>query len=170
MNLMQSEYLLFSRIMKSIQLKRTNSDDPDFKTLVAELNHDLRVRNGEIMEIYEPFNIIEENNTVVLAYLNDEPAGCGCFKKYDNSSIEVKRMFVRIKARGNGISKMILAELEKWAKELGFAASVLETGGRQAEALSLYPKAGYRLIPNYGQYVGLADSVCFKKELISDGF
>jgi putative acetyltransferase len=158
---------IFLRIMKSIQLKRTNSDDPDFKTLVAELNHELRVRNGEIMEIYEQFNIIEENNTVVIAYLNNELAGCGCFKKYDNISIEVKRMFVRPNSRGNGISKMILVELESWAKELGFAVSVLETGARQAEALSLYPKAGYQLIPNYGQYAGLADSVCFKKEIIT---
>lgn len=151
--------------MSIIELQRTNSDHPDFKTLVAELNHDLRVRNGEMMDIYDHYNIIDQNNTVIIAYLHNAPAGCGCFKPYDPSTIEVKRMFVRPEARGTGISKIILNALENWARELGFSAVVLETGGKQTEALGLYPSAGYQLIPNYEPYADLPDSICFKKAL-----
>jgi putative acetyltransferase len=133
--------------------------------LVTQLDTDLRIRNGDMMDIYDKHNVIEYNETVVIAYLNDEPAGCGCFKLFDSEAVEVKRMFVRLKARGNGISKLILSELENWARQLGFESTVLETGGKQAEALSLYPKMGYTSIPKYGPYVDLPDSICFKKML-----
>jgi putative acetyltransferase len=151
--------------MKNISLVRTNSDDPDFRKLVNELDADLRHRNGDMMDIYDQHNIIEHNNTVVIAYLNNEPSGCGCFKPYDAESVEIKRMFVRSVARGNGISKLVLTELETWARDLGFTYTVLETGSLQTEALALYNKAGYLPIPQYGPYVGLPDSVCFKKQL-----
>ncbi|WP_413666854.1 GNAT family N-acetyltransferase [Mucilaginibacter sp. Mucisp86] len=151
--------------MKTAILKRTNSDNPDFRLLITELDADLRLRNGEMMDFYDHHNVIEKNNTVVLAYIDDKPAGCGCFKPFDAQSIEVKRMFVRPDARGNGISKMVLTELETWARELGFKSVVLESAGKQVEAHSLYLKSGYERIPNYGQYEGLPYSFCFKKTL-----
>lgn len=151
--------------MKTISLIRTNSDHAHFRKLVGELDADLRARNGDMMDIYDQHNIIEHNDTVVIAYLDDEPAGCGCFKLYDAESVEIKRMFVRSAARGYGISKQVLTELENWARELGFSSAVLETGSLQVEALALYNKAGYQSIPQYGVYVGLPDSVCFKKSL-----
>ncbi|SEO31177.1 Acetyltransferase (GNAT) family protein [Mucilaginibacter gossypiicola] len=151
--------------MKTTILKRTNSDNPDFRLLITELDADLRLRNGEMMDFYDHHNIIEKNNTVVLAYIDDKPAGCGCFKPFDAESIEVKRMFVRPDARGNGISKTVLAELETWAREQGFKFAVLESASKQVEAHSLYLKSGYERILNYGQYEGLPYSFCFKKPL-----
>lgn len=151
--------------MKTATLKRTNSDNPDFRLLITELDADLRLRNGEMMDFYDHHNVIEKNNTVVLAYIDDKPAGCGCFKPFDAESIEVKRMFVRPDARGNGISKMVLNELETWAREMRFKFAVLESASKQLEAHSLYQKSGYERIPNYGQYEGLPYSFCFKKTL-----
>jgi putative acetyltransferase len=151
--------------MMNVSLIRTNSDNPDFRTLIRELDANLRDRNGDLMDIYDQHNIIEHNTTVVIAYLNNEPAGCGCFKLYDDETVEIKRMFVREKARGNGVSKLILTELEEWARSLNFAHAVLETGAKQSEALSLYPRMGYTPTPSYGQYVNLPDSYCFKKTL-----
>ena len=151
--------------MNPIHLIRTNSDNTDFRTLVSELDADLRRRNGEMMDIYDQHNIIEKIDTVVIAYLDNKPTGCGCFKLYDTEAVEIKRMFVRPEARGNKISKMILNELEDWARSLGFKHTVLETGAKQVEALGLYPKAGYKPIPKYGPYVDLPDSICFKKAL-----
>jgi putative acetyltransferase len=104
-------------------------------------------------------------DTVVVDFLNNEPTGCACFKRFDNENAEVKRMFVRKHARGNGISSAILIELEKWALEKGFKCTILETGSRQTEALSLYSKAGYQVIPNYGPYRLLRGSICFRKQL-----
>lgn len=61
-------------------------------------------------------------------------------------------MYVTDEQRGKGIGAAILAELEKWAGELQVGTIVLETGTSQPEAIHLYGKMGYALIPNYGQY------------------
>ena len=151
--------------MDSTTLKRTTSDNPDFRLLVKELDEDLRIRNGDMMDIYDKHNIIDKIDTVVLAYINGVPAACGCFKPFDNEAVEIKRMFVRKTARGRGLSLIILTELEVWAKAAGFNFTVLETGSKQTEALGLYPRAGYILIANYGPYVNLEHSICFKKTL-----
>ncbi|MCC8409178.1 GNAT family N-acetyltransferase [Mucilaginibacter sp. UR6-1] len=151
--------------MDTVILKRTNSLDTDFQTLIAELDQDLRERNGSVMDIYDQHNVIEYVDTVVIAYINERPAGCGCFKNYDALTVEMKRMFVRPEARGNGISRKVLTELETWAAELGFSYTVLETGSKQTEALALYKKSGYTNIAPYGPYVDLPDSICFRKDL-----
>ena len=151
--------------MGTVTIKRTNSSDADFRSLINQLDADLRERNGDIMDIYDGHNIIEQIDTVVIAYLDNQPAGCGCFKNYDNDSVEIKRMFVRHEARGNGISLTVLNELEVWAQSLGFGHTVLETGNKQTEALGLYKRAGYLNIPTYPPYVGLPDSICFRKSL-----
>ena len=74
-------------------------------------------------------------------------------------------MFVLPEQRGKGIAGEILAELEKWAGELNFKKCILETGKRQPEAIRLYSKSGYNVIPNYGQYENVSNSVCFEKEI-----
>lgn len=151
--------------MSTVTIKRTDSSDAGFRSLINQLNADLRERNGNIMDIYDGHNLIGQIDTVVVACLDNQPVGCGCFKHYDDDSVEIKRMFVRPDARGNGISRMILNELEAWAKSLGFSYTVLETGGKQSEALGLYKRAGYINIPTYPPYVDLPDSICFKKSL-----
>ena len=60
---------------------------------------------------------------------------------------------------------MVLKELEKWAAELGFRECILETGNRQTEAVSFYHKSGYSVIPNFGPYIGVDNSICFSKML-----
>ena len=101
----------------------------------------------------------------MLAFENDQAVGCGAIKAFDDTSMEIKRMFTLQPYRGKGVASTVLLELEKWAKELQSAACLLETGKRQPEAIALYQKAGYRQIPNYGQYAGIENSVCFKKLL-----
>lgn len=79
--------------------------------------------------------------------------------------MEVKRMFTLPEYRGNGFAVIILEELEKWAKESEYEKTVLETGKLQLEAVALYKKCGYEIIPNYGQYIGVENSICFEKSL-----
>ena len=62
-----------------------------------------------------------------------------------------------------GTTREILSELEKWTKELSYEKCVLETGKRQPEAIQLYTKSDYKMSPNYGQYVGIENSICFEK-------
>ncbi len=75
-------------------------------------------------------------------------------------------MFVLPEYRGHGIGLNILKELELWAAEECYAACILETGKKQPEAIYLYQKAGYSIIPNYGQYENVENSVCMMKHLL----
>lgn len=150
-----------------LRIKRTDSGDKDFHLLVDKLNKYLQVQYGTLQDFYSQFNKIDNIPNVVLVYAGDVPAGCGCFKKFDTASAEVKRMFVADKYRGKGIGASILTELEKWAVELGYTSMVLEHGNKQPEASELYQKLGYSVTPNYGQYIGMEEtSICRKKELV----
>jgi GNAT superfamily N-acetyltransferase len=144
---------------------RTNSDNPDFLELVALLDADLQIRDGAEHSFYAQFNKIDKIRYIVVAYENGKAVGCGAFKKHSASAAEIKRMFVRPDNRGRGIAGQILTELEDWAKELNFSECILETGKKQPEAVKLYQKSGYKIIPNYGQYVGVENSVCMKKPI-----
>ncbi|MFN8243501.1 MAG: GNAT family N-acetyltransferase [Ferruginibacter sp.] len=146
-------------------LIRTNSSNTDFRELVTLLDQDLAIRDGEEHGFYARFNSIAHLDQVVVMYENDYPVGCGAFKPYESGTAEIKRMYVRPAFRGKGYASSVLQELEKWAAELGYRACVLETGKKQPEAIRLYQKAGFALIPNYGQYAGVENSVCMRKEV-----
>lgn len=152
--------------MHPLLLKRTNSDDPDFIALVRHLDAELAVRDGDEHAFYHQFNKIANLKNVVVAYRGEQAVGCGAIKSLEENVMEVKRMFVPLELRGQGIASQVLSELERWAAELGAQACCLETGLRQPEAIALYTKNGYERIPNYGQYAGVENSVCFRKNLI----
>jgi GNAT superfamily N-acetyltransferase len=108
---------------------------------------------------------VDKIGHVVVAYLEGKPVGCGAFKEYSNDAVEIKRMYVLPEMRGRGIASQVLAELESWAAELHYNNCVLETGKKQPEAIRLYQKSSYNIIPNYGQYEGIENSVCMKKSI-----
>ena len=145
---------------------RTSSDNPDFQTLVALLDADLKIRDGEEHAFYAQFNKTVNLNHVIVCYVDDKPIGCGAFRKYDEQKAEIKRMFVQPDYRGHGIGLNIVKELELWAQELNYTACVLETGKKQPEAIRLYKKAGYTIIKSYGQYKNVENSVCMMKSIL----
>lgn len=146
-------------------LLRTESDHPDFVQLVKQLDATLAIIDGEDHAFYHQFNKIDKIKHAVVAYQEGLPVACGAIKPYTADTMEVKRMFTAIEHRGKGIAGTVLSELENWAHELGYQKCVLETGIRQPDAIALYKKKGYASIPNYGQYVGIENSVCFEKIL-----
>jgi putative acetyltransferase len=148
-----------------IRLQRTNSENTDFQKLVRELDADLRIRDGEDHAFFAQFNKIDLIKHVIVAYENEAPVGCGAIKEYATDIMEVKRMYVLPETRGKGIATLVLEELEKWAGELGYKKCILETGEKQPEAIRLYHKNNYLVIPNYGQYANVTTSVCFEKGL-----
>jgi len=149
-----------------IILKRTDSSDEQFISLVRKLDADLAIRDGEDHSFYSQFNKIDKIRHTIVAFENGEPMGCGAIKEFDPDAMEVKRMYTAPEGRGKGIASSVLRELEKWALEMSYKKCVLETGKRQPEAISFYKKNGYTVIPNYGQYIGIENSVCFEKRLI----
>ncbi|WP_084203412.1 GNAT family N-acetyltransferase [Psychroserpens damuponensis] len=148
-----------------IKIIRTNSKNKDFSSLVKDLDAYLKMTDGDEHDFYNQFNNIDVLNHVVLMYVDNKPAGCGAFKAFNNTSVEIKRMYVTPAMRGTGIASEILRALEFWAQELNFKSCVLETGIRQKAAVAFYKKSNYEIIPNYGQYIDMDNSLCFKKDI-----
>ncbi len=149
-----------------LKLLRTDSSHPDFVNLVHKLDAFLAIYNGDLNDFYHQFNNIDQLKYVVLAYADDLPVACGAVKKLDEATVEVKRMFTDETARGKGAATTILKELEQWSAEMGYKKSMLETGKSLHEANRLYLKSGYKVIPNYGQYIDAVDSICYEKALV----
>ena len=149
-----------------IQIIRTDSENPDFIELVKYLDADLAKRDGDEYSFYAQFNKINKIKNAVVAYEDGIPLGCGAIKEFEPGTMEIKRMYVVPDRRGKGIATKVLVELENWASELKYAKCILETGKKQPEAIQLYKKNGYKVIPNYGQYAEVENSVCFEKEIV----
>lgn len=143
-------------------LKRTTSDDPDFRGLAARLTVFLAELNGEANDFYIQHNKSDGIPTVVVAYIDAQPVGCGAFRTVNDDVVEIKRMFVDPTLRGKGVGASILSELEVWASEMGATRAILETSRRLEPAVRLYQRS-YDRIDNYEPYVGIEDSVCFEK-------
>lgn len=148
-----------------IEIVRTDASNPDFLKLVRSLDIELQLRDGAEHEFFAQFNGLEGVKYAVVAYQDGKAVGCGAIKAYDDQTMEIKRMFVDDHARGKGIASLILQALEAWTKELHFEKCILETGVKMPEAIALYTKNNYELIPNFGQYAGVDNSVCFLKKI-----
>ena len=148
-----------------LTLIRTNSENKNFQNLVLELDKDLAKKNGDTNDFFAQYNKTDLIKNVVVALNYYLPVGCGAMKEFDNSTMEIKRMYVTIEMRGKGVAVAVLNDLESWAKELGYKKCVLETGDKMLEAIGLYKKSGYKIIKNYGQYENIESSICFEKEL-----
>jgi len=150
-----------------IKLIRTGSSDPDFLKLNKLLDAELAIRDGSEHTFYAKYNKPDGLDHIVLVYHGEMAVGCGALKRYDFERMEVKRMYVIEEYRKKGIARLIIKSLENWSDELGYKKCILETGLKQHEAISLYLKCGYKRIPNYGQYTGVENSICFEKEVNS---
>lgn len=153
--------------MNTLELRRTTSENEEFLALIELLDAELSFRDGDEHEFFAQFNKPAGLAGVVVAYDAGMPVGCGAFKKYSYETAEIKRMFVRLENRGQRIGTAVLSELEMWAAELGFRECILETGFNHPEAISLYKREGYEIIPNYDQYADVKSSVCMRKRLDS---
>lgn len=149
-----------------ITIKRTDSENVDFKKLVNELDLDLGIYYKEEQSFYNKLNNIEKIKFVIVAYdENEKPIGCGGIKEFSNTEVEIKRMYVPPTYRGKGIATIVLNELENWSYELNFKKCILETLKEKPYAIAFYKKNGYNTIPNFGEYIKAENSVCFEKEL-----
>jgi len=147
-------------------LKRTTSDNADFICLVQLLDAYLSVVDGDEHAFYAQYNKTDSLKHVVVCYAENKAVGCGAIREYTTDAVEIKRMFVLPESRGKGIAGAVLRELETWAAELHFTTAILETNKKQTDAIHLYYKSGYSLIPNYGQYENIEDSVCMQKVIL----
>jgi len=146
------------------QIVRTNSNNEDFRGLVQLLDVYLAEKDGDEHSFYHQYNQVDMIKWVVVVYDNKIPIGCGAIKEFSTTKVEVKRMYTVPEYRGKRVATTILKELEGWAMELGYNTIILETGKRQTEAVELYKRREYIITPNYGQYIGKENSICFEKK------
>jgi DNA-binding MarR family transcriptional regulator/GNAT superfamily N-acetyltransferase len=88
-------------------------------------------------------DLVEPRGLLLLAHLRDEPIGCGALKLHGHEPVEIKRMWVAPSARGLGLGRRLLIELERHARDRGASVAHLETNRALAEAIALYRSAGY---------------------------
>ncbi len=150
----------------NFEVMRTDAADKDFRELVVLLDKELGENYSDAFDFYKQYNLIDNIKNVVVVYHFGKSVGCGAIKKYEeDTAMEIKRMFTRIECRGKGVANIVLNELEKWALALRHEKCILETGIKQHAAIALYRKKGYSVIPNYGQYAGVSNSICFLKTI-----
>ena len=148
-----------------ITITRTTSDNQDFEKLVLQLDAYLAILDGDDHAFYSQFNKSSLLKNTLIAYENEIPIAIGAYKEYDSETVEIKRMYTLPEHRGKGIASKILDELELWAKEENYKKAILETGFMQKDAIYLYQKLGYKIIENFGQYQGIENSICMKKNI-----
>ncbi|WET48705.1 GNAT family N-acetyltransferase [Chryseobacterium indologenes] len=146
-------------------IHRTDSKSIDFQTLIKYLDSTLAEHNGDDDAFFAQFNTIDMIKNCIVAYIDEVPAACGAFKEFSKDTVEIKRMYTHPEFRKRGLGSTMVKELESWAKELGYQKAVLETSKDLTNAISVYEKNGFQRIDNYGQYIGIDNSVCFEKEL-----
>ena len=155
-----------------MRLERTTGTDP--RSIALRATMDL-----EIDELYTDWTAAlapetaeamwalvathDEELDVVLA-LDDAPIGHAALRPFEDA-LEVKKVYVLPEARGRGISKLLMAELEAIARERGVGRLVLETGPLQPEAVGLYESLGYQAIEPYGGFEIMPGVRCFEKRL-----
>ncbi|MBO2452358.1 GNAT family N-acetyltransferase [Actinomadura barringtoniae] len=147
-------------------------DDPVAKRLVAQVQQEYVARYGSEDETpTDPADFTAPLGHFVVGWLDGEPVACGGWRGHDgepnflDGDAELKRMYVAERARGRGLARALLADLERSALERGRRRMVLETGINQPEAIALYTSSGYLAIPKFGFYSGSETSRCYGKDL-----
>ena len=151
-----------------VEIRREDIGSPVAAALILALNEELAGRYPEEGATHfrlDAEEVAAGRGAFLVARKRGEPLGCGAVRRIDEHTAEIKRMYVNPSARGQGIGRLLLKELEGEGRRLGARRIVLETGERLAEALAIYSRAGFSRIPAFGEYVGSPLSVCMGKEL-----
>ncbi len=158
-----------------LEIRRTPYDEPVARALVDAALADLVMRYGGSGDDnpmadgeFDP-----PDGGFLVAFLDGEPVACGGWRTLTITSdsgmpevvAEIKRMYAVPAARGSGVAAALLRAIEESAREAGRHRIVLETGGRNPEAIAFYAKQGYRRITNYGYYREYPDCVSFGLDL-----
>jgi len=156
--------------MMPLTIRPISPYNPIAQTLIAELTAEMRALYNDEEDgagRFNPADVDVPRAVFLVAFADEMPIGCGALRPVDTQTAEVKRMYVRPLARGQGLSRRLLDALEQCGRDFDYQRIILETGHPQASAVSLYKTSGYDVIANYAPYVGDPDSICFEKILSS---
>jgi DNA-binding MarR family transcriptional regulator/ribosomal protein S18 acetylase RimI-like enzyme len=137
-----------------VEIKPLDPTHPDARLCIAAYFAELDRRSDTGFDpsagiSAEPHELTPPAGAMLVAYLRSEPVGCGAVKHHGAAPSEIKRMWVAEHARGLGIAKRLLAELEALAIRSGARAARLETNRALTEAIAMYRAAGYVEVPAF---------------------
>ncbi|MCW2541821.1 MAG: GCN5-related N-acetyltransferase [Frankiales bacterium] len=161
--------------MPEIKIQTVRYDHDDAQRLTADVQREyVRRYGGPDESPMDPAEFAEPAGTFLLAYDGAEPVGMGGWRRHGDERVdtawagpaaEIKRMYVAPQARGRGVARALLAELETTARAAGMDWLILETGDQQPEAIQLYESSGYREIPAFGHYANEPGAIHLGKPL-----
>lgn len=145
----------------------TDGNDPDFARFSEKLEEYFNelVGGEQNRKSFIPYNSLSSIHDVLIAYDNGKAVGCASFKKYNDTTAEIKRVYVDKAFRRMGIAKQLLKRLEDAVSAKGYSRLILQTRYACTEAVALYRSIGYRIIDNYEPYIDMPLAVCFEKIL-----
>jgi putative acetyltransferase len=152
----------------TIETRRESVSSDVASALIAALNSELLARYPEEGARHfqlDAEEVIEGRGAFLVAYTPERAVGCGALRRREADIAELKRMYVVPSARGRGVAGIIVRALEREAHALGVIRLVLEAGERQPEALALYRRAGFTVVPRFGEYADSPLSLCMAKHL-----
>lgn len=152
-----------------IDIRRSTLASPDAARLIAALNAELTITFPEPGATHFSLGdaqVVAGEGAFLIACLNDVAVACGAVRRLDETTAEIKRLYVDPSVRGRGIGRALVEALESEARLVGVTNIALETGTRLAPALKLYEAMGYTHIPLFGEYLSSPNtSLCFGKSL-----
>ena len=148
-----------------LELRFVDAENRDFHDLTAALDEYYFMLVGEVEKRYAKYNLPHLFDCRIVAYEDGKPAGCGAWKKIDEGTFEVKRIYIAPEFRRKGVASAVIAALEQDAAKHGFTKVILETARTTEDSAALYTKLGYRVIPYYGSPAGAENCLCFEKNL-----
>ena len=156
---------------QQVALRRVGYADPVAQHLVERVQQEYVVRYGGRDEaVVDPAEFSPPLGLFLVAEVDGVPAGCGGWRTHagDDGVAEIKRMYVEPGFRRRGLSRLLLAELERTAAAAGHRRLVLNSGVEQPEALALYARTGWVPAPGYGVYADSPDAVFLGKDLAGE--
>lgn len=147
-----------------MEIRKVTPESQDFRALAAELDAYYFTLVGEIQYRYAEPNRPENMNGLAVVYEGEMPIAIGAWKRVDDKTAEIKRIYVRPAYRRQGVASALIPALEDSAAEAGFAQFILETARNTDASHQLYLSLGYQIIDYYGSPAGAENCLCFYKE------
>jgi GNAT superfamily N-acetyltransferase len=137
-----------------MELRPVRADGEPAERLLADYLGEIEQRLGRPLEPSEypdaePAELEPPRGRLLVAFDGDEPLGCGAVRVIAPGIAEIKRMYVAPRARGRGLGRTLLAELERTAADLGCRTVRLDTMAAMRAAAGLYRSVGYEPIADY---------------------
>ena len=147
-----------------MEIRFVTAESQDFRRLAAELDAYYFTLVGEIQHRYAEPNRPENMNGLAVVYAQENPIAIGAWKRVDDKTAEIKRIYVCPAYRRQGVASALIPALEDHAAAAGYGQYILETARNTDASHQLYLSLGYQIIDYYGSPAGAENCLCFYKE------